>query len=488
MAPELFDTPDLHHEDDSANLTRLLDGAVPLSPGTTLQDIPGNIVDAEDIIIPGKSDAKFMAYLLIGACCGLALLSITGVIVIVRFKKTCGSRQIKTRTRLTDQGSVESITQRTENMTLAGESGHKLGSWFTGRNEHLGSGKLRSNMALPDVHDHRRGRGGHTGSTRDLLSLSSQSSRSSTPRQPETPNHTEGEEPRASWLHDEYRGGAGQDPATPGSAHRHGYSAESQHVAQKSVRERRYTGSSRHEAEQLHHSSSRHNPQYLTSMDSEDLESHLEGRRDQTDSELEDMTTQYDEDESRDPSRYCSDSRELDDMVEPSMTSQELGEHLSRDLRQYQSRQALTESQSQSESGLRRSHSQVSFSRDTVQNEVFLELDNILRQHAHYPSTDPAPSTLGRASRATDHTRLSISRANTPDSIDLPHPPPSPPTTPPRFSPPPAPPRPPKPGHLSQPGTPSPPSERARPPSPGSSPNTSSQRPVYWTSEEERLI
>lgn len=583
LAPELFDSPG--RDQDSMNLTSLFDGAVPLSPGASPDDVQdlssdrdritvdntGGRVSFTEVVVEDadKADAKFMAYVLMGACCGLALLSITGVIVIVRFKKTCGSRQIKTRTRLTEQDSVENISRRVESLAAGGESGHKLGSWFTGRNEQLGSGKLRSNMALPEVHDLKRDKSSKSGSTRDLLSISSESSRSSSPRQVqherEAAGRTDDEEPRNSWLHDEYRASvsdvsqvAGQDLAY--MPHQYQQSHDNPHAAsakphppdhqrylpdssievehlQRSSRSRRYTAQSRSDAGHLQRAASRRGPRYISSMDSEELEERLaiDDTRYNTDSELDDGTTQYDDDESREPSRYFSDSRELDDVVVPrrvdpkTMTSQELGEHLSRDLKQYQSRRVsrtqrqqqqeeeerntsrLPESSSQEVEGedgsreLQRSHSQVSFSRDNVQNEVFLEFDHILQQHGQYLNhTDPPASTLGRVSRGTDDTHLSVSRANTPDSIDLPSQfpqdsrdhnegepqPHSPPTTPPRFTPPPAPPRPPKPGHLSQPGTPSPQAGRARSPSPGHSPLSParSQRPVHWTSDEERLI
>lgn len=579
LVPELFESPN-HDSEDAMNLTSLFDGAVPLSPGSIHETMPDNsdleriVIDSTDghVTVPEevvedteKANAKFMAYVLIGACCGLALLSIAGVIVIVRFKKTCGSRQIKTRTRLTEQDSIENISRRVENLALGGESGHKLGSWFTGRNEHIGSGKLRGNMALPEVQDLKREKSSKSGSARDLLSICSESSRSSSPRQArhdgEGTARTDDEEPRSSWLHDEYRGSVsdlsqatGQDPAyssqqyqqshssphastaKPHPADHQRYHPESSveaELVERSVRERRYTGHSRAETDKLQRSASRRGPRYLSSIDSEELEERLVDRDQHyiTDSELDDGMTHYDDDESREPSRYFSDSRELDDVVtsrsvDPSMmTSQELGEHLSRDLKHYQSRKMATthqqqqqgdgrdtaclpESSQEGEGGsreLQRSQSQVSFSRDNVQNEVFLEFDNIFRQHGQFLNSEPPASTLGRISRGTDDTHLSVSRANTPDSIDLPEeyptdshnhddiqpPPSSPPTTPPRFSPPPAPPRPPKPGHLSQPGTPSPQANRAHSsPSVESSavPRSNQQRPVYWTNDEERLV
>lgn len=577
LTPDLFESPEQPEDNETMNLTSLFDAAVPLAPGAALDTVQDLSSDVERIIVdhsgvrvtvtedviedPEKADARFMAYVLIGACCGLALLSITGVIIIVRFKKTCGSRQIKTRTRLTEQDSLENISRHGSHLTPAEESGHKLGSWFTGRNEHIGSGKLRGNMALPTVHDHKREKKGISSSTRDLLSISSQSSPSSSPRQERRDSETAGkageEEPRASWLHGEYR--ASEDEvshAAPGhdphyrlqqqqaassrrhSADHHAYRAESSAEAEfpsksRGTRERRYTGHSR-DGERPSHSPSRRGPRYFSSLDSEELEDRMggHGREYPTDSELDDGTTHYDG-ESREPSRYFSDSRELDDVVcghrtdlGASMTSQELGEHISRDLKQYQSRReghhrqaeereprdgagrvevSSQELESEESRELRRSQSQVSFSRDNVQNEVFLEFDSMLRQHGQYLGSDPPASTLGRVSLLTNDTQLSASRANTPDSIDLPedfpqnasprreseHSPSSPPTTPPRFSPPPAPPRPPKPGHLSQAGTPSPQAGRGRPPSPGQSPPSppsSSQRPVHWTSEEERLI
>lgn len=577
LTPDLFESQEQPEDNETVNLTSLFEAAVPLAPDVALDPVQDLSSDVDRIIVnhngvrvtvtedvmedPDKAEAKFMAYVLIGACCGLALLSITGVIIIVRFKKTCGSRQIKTRTRLTEQDSVENISRHVSHLTPAEESGHKLGSWFTGRNEHIGSGKLRGNMALPTVHDHKREKKGISSSTRDLLSISSQSSPSSSPRQERRDSETGGkageEEPRASWLHGEYRASedevshvaAGHDPHYRLQQHQsastrrhsidhHTYRAESSGEVDspsrsRGARERRYTGHSR-DGERPPHSPSRHGPRYFSSLDSEELEDRLGGHRREypTDSELDDGTTHYDG-ESREPSRYFSDSRELDDVVGgrrtdlgASMTSQELGEHISRDLKQYQSRReghhrqveeleprdgagrvevSSQELESEESRELRRSQSQVSFSRDNVQNEVFLEFDSMLRQQGQYLSSDPPASTLGRVSLLTNDTRLSASRANTPDSIDLPEDfpqnasprregdrsPPSPPTTPPRFSPPPAPPRPPKPGHLSQAGTPSPQTGRGRPPSPGQSPPSppsSSQRPVHWTSEEERLI
>lgn len=303
---------------------------------------------------------------------------------------------------------------------------------------------------------------------------------------------------------------------------------ESEELQQRSSRERRYTAekAGKEDAQERMHSGRR--PRYVvSSLESEELNDHLghsEREPCTTDSEAEDRTTHYDEDESRDPSCYTGHSRELDDAVASrgaapvtSMTSQELGDHLSRDLKQYQSRRTRQHQEDKREAEgdegrhgeeLQRSQSQVSFSRDNVQNEVFLEFDNIFRQHGQYLSGDPIPpaSTLGRVSRRTTDTLLSVSRTNTPDSIDMSHhhsshhrdhrtsdlpSPPSPPTTPPRFSPPPAPPRPPKPGHLSQPGTPSPKANRARPPSPGEAPPSPPrhQRPSgNRNSEEERLI
>nr|XP_053627550.1 uncharacterized protein LOC128685085 [Cherax quadricarinatus] len=577
LAPDLFEHATQDY-DDTMNLTSLFDGAVPLSPGSN-QDLEpdghdldgvasdtsgGHVTMSEEVMEDtDKANAKFMAYVLIGACCGLALLSIAGVIVIVRFKKTCGSRQIKTRSRLTEQDSIESISRRVENLTLGGESGHKLGSWFTGRNEQFGAGKLRSNMALPEVQDLKREKSSKSGSTRDLLSISSESSRSNSPgevQRGEESGRTDDEEPRSSWLHDEYRASGSEasqeeqdqayspqqyqqsrsspDTVTPKShpADHHSVRPESSvevdHM-ERSVRERRYTGQPRSDDDQLQRSASRRGPRYISSMDSDELEERLVTRDPHytTDSELDDGTTHYDDDdESREPSRYFSDSRELDDVVASRrmdlaiMTSQELGEHLSRDLKQYQSRRTSKVQQQQEDNRdtsrlhessqevegedgsreLQRSQSQVSFSRDNVQNEVFLEFDNIFRQHGQYLNSEPAASTLGRVSRGTDDTHVSVSRANTPDSIDLPTEflqdlrdhddrerlPSSAPTTPPRFSPPTAPPRPPKPGHLSQPGTPSPQAGRARSPSPGqTSPSArNKQRPVYWTNEEERLI
>lgn len=591
LAPELFDTPETAPE-DNLNLTSLFYEAVPISPTehpnmkndfTELQwnnfDTSIDQVSAENELTPEEEieNAKFMAYVLIGACCGLALLSVAGIIVIVRFKKTCGSRQIRTRTRLTEQNSTEDSSRLDggpgDTLTLGGESGHKLGSWFTGRPEHhLGSGKLRSNMTLPDVHDLKREKN-KTGSTRDLLSLtseSSSSSRSSSPRQGRGGartagesraggTHSENEEPRESWLHGEYRASHsdlsqtatqdlayiprqyhGRDPH-PTSTHplhiphqqesfryRTESSMESEELQQRSSRERRYTAekAGKEDAQERMHSGRR--PRYVvSSLESEELNDHLghsEREPCTTDSEAEDRTTHYDEDESRDPSCYTGHSRELDDAVASrgaapvtSMTSQELGDHLSRDLKQYQSRRTRQHQEDKREAEgdegrhgeeLQRSQSQVSFSRDNVQNEVFLEFDNIFRQHGQYLSGDPIPpaSTLGRVSRRTTDTLLSVSRTNTPDSIDMSHhhsshhrdhrtsdlpSPPSPPTTPPRFSPPPAPPRPPKPGHLSQPGTPSPKANRARPPSPGEAPPSPPrhQRPSgNRNSEEERLI
>ncbi|MPC49964.1 Collagen-like protein 2 [Portunus trituberculatus] len=593
LTPDLFDaTPRQPEERDSLNLTSLFDTAVPLAPDGAPDLAPDLSSDDDRISVdqngvritlreevledPEKTDAKFMAYVLIGACCGLALLSITGVIVIVRFKKTCGSRQIKTRTRLTEQDSVENISRHVSQLTAAEESGHKLGSWFTGRNEHIGSGKLRGNMALPAVHDHKREKkGGHSSSTRDLLSISSHSSPSNSPRQERRDDEAIGsreeeeEEPRTSWLHSEYRTSedelnqaAALDPhyrsqrqhqqtrgsSLASSSRRHSSDHHMHHAEtaaevdspSRSTRERRYTGQSR-DGDRPSRTTNRHGARYMSSLDSEELDDRLTSRASEypTDSELDDGTTHYDG-ESREPSRYFSDSRELDDVVDgrrynhSSMTSQELGEHISRDLKQYQARQnshshhqrhpeelkhpqdsdglgglSSQELESEESRELRRSQSQVSFSRDNVQNEVFLEFDSMLRQHGQYLGSEPLASTLGRASLLTNDTRLSASRANTPDSIDLPedfcqdsgtrrecdHSPPSPPTTPPRFSPPPAPPRPPKPGHLSQVDTPSSQAGRGRPPSPGQfppSPPTSKQqhqqRPVYWTSEEERLI
>ena len=591
LTPDLFVTPRQPKDRVDLNLTSLfdVDAAVPLAPGDALDLAPDLSSDVNKISVdhngvrvtvreevfenPEKAEAKFMAYVLIGACCGLALLSITGVIVIVRFKKTCGSRQIKTRTRLTEQDSVENISRHVSQLTPAKESGHKLGSWFTGRNEHIGSGKLRGNMALPTVHDHKREKKGHSSSTRDLLSISSQSSPSNSPRQERRDNETGGcageEEPRTSWLHGEYR--ATEDELSHAAALDPHYRAQHQHQHQqargsvvtsssrhhstdhhahrddsagevdspsRTTRERRYTGQSR-DSNRHPRTTSGRGSRYIPSFDSEELEDRLgsHAREYPTDSELDDGTTTHYDEESREPSRYFSDSRELDDVIggrrggdHSSMTSQELGEHISRDLKQYQAHQesrthhqrhseelqhprdaaglaelSSQELDSEESRELRRSQSQVSFSRDNVQNEVFLEFDSMLRQQGQYLGSDPLASTLGRASLFTNDTRLSASRANTPDSIDLPedfsqdsrtrrecdHPPPSPPTTPPRFSPPPAPPRPPKPGHLSQAGTPSPQAGRGRPPSPGQSPpspSSSSQRPVYWTSEEERLI
>ncbi|ROT63714.1 hypothetical protein C7M84_018394 [Penaeus vannamei] len=303
-------------------------------------------------------------------------------------------------------------------------------------------------------------------------------------------------------------------------------SMESEELKHRSSREHRYTAekTGKEDAQERMHSGRR--PRYVvSSLESEELNDHLghsEREPCTTDSEAEDRTTHYDEDDSRDPSCYTGHSRELDDTVASrgaapvtSMTSQELGDHLSRDLKQYQTRRSRQHQEDKREAEgdegthgeeLQRSQSQVSFSRDNVQNEVFLEFDNIFRQHGQYLSGDPIPpaSTLGRVSRRTTDTLLSVSRANTPDSIDMSHHHsfshhrdhrtsdlPSPPTTPPRFSPPPAPPRPPKPGHLSQPGTPSPKANRARPPSPGEAPPSPPrhQHPSgNRNSEEERLI
>lgn len=594
LAPELFDTSETASE-DNLNLTSLFYDAVPISP-TEHPNIKNDLtelhwnnfdtsidqVSAEKELTPEEEveNAKFMAYVLIGACCGLALLSVAGIIVIIRFKKTCGSRQIRTRTRLTEQNSIEDSSRLdagpVDTLTLGGESGHKLGSWFTGRHEHhLGSGKLRSNMTLPDVHDLKREKN-KTGSTRDLLSLTSESStssRSSSPRQGRGGartagesraggTHSESEEPRGSWLHGEYRASNsdlsqtaaqdlayiprhyhGRDPHPTSSSSRPTHplhtphqqesfryrtesSMESEELKHRSSREHRYTAekTGKEDAQERMHSGRR--PRYVvSSLESEELNDHLghsEREPCTTDSEAEDRTTHYDEDDSRDPSCYTGHSRELDDTVASrgaapvtSMTSQELGDHLSRDLKQYQTRRSRQHQEDKREAEgdegthgeeLQRSQSQVSFSRDNVQNEVFLEFDNIFRQHGQYLSGDPIPpaSTLGRVSRRTTDTLLSVSRANTPDSIDMSHHHsfshhrdhrtsdlPSPPTTPPRFSPPPAPPRPPKPGHLSQPGTPSPKANRARPPSPGEAPPSPPrhQHPSgNRNSEEERLI
>lgn len=597
LAPELFDTSETAPE-NNLNLTSLFYDAVPISP-TEHSNIKNDIPDlqwnnfdtsldednTEDTLTSEEEveNAKFMAYVLIGACCGLALLSVAGIIVIVRFKKTCGSRQIRTRTRLTDQNSIEDSSRHDggpgDTLTLGGESGHKLGSWFTGRHEHqLGSGKLRSNMALPDVHDLKREKN-KTGSTRDLLSLTSESStssRSSSPRQARgsaraageprvAATLSENEEARGSWLHGEYRASHsdlsqaaaqdlayiprhyhGREPHPTSSSGRPTHpvhiphqqesfryrtesSMESEELHQRSSRERRYTAEKnvKEDTQERMHSGRR--PRYVvSSLESEELNDHLghsEREPCTTDSEAEDRTTHYDEDESRDPSCYMGNSRELDDTIASrgaapvtSMTSQELGDHLSRDLKQYQSRRTRQHQEDKRDAEgdegahgeeLQRSQSQVSFSRDNVQNEVFLEFDNIFRQHGQYLSGDPLPpaSTLGHVSRHTTDTLLTASRGNTPDSIDMSHHhsyshrrnhrssdpprPPSPPTTPPRFSPPPAPPRPPKPGHLSQPGTPSPKANRARPPSPGEAPPSPPrhQRPsASRNNEEERLI
>lgn len=195
-----------------------------------------------------------------------------------------------------------------------------------------------------------------------------------------------------------------------------------------------------------------------------------------TDSEFYDPTSAGEEGRST----QFEDSQELQSKkrrgVHSVTTSQELGEKLSRDIRNFHSTAKNVASRGSTmdrhdEGNLKRTASEASFTRDNVQNEVFLEFDNIFKQHGQYLSaSEDQPSSL---ERTTDNRR--DKRNPSPDSIEVPKPKKSEskhhhhhrnrstsvapktvsgvisPPTPPRFTPPPPPPRPPKPDRLSKP-------------------------------------
>ena len=535
--------PDIYEDkkDKPINLTSLFKEATPLSPNITndIGILPG--------IAESQRNPRYMAYVLIGACVGLAFLSITGVIVIIRFRKTCASRQLGSRTRLEKHSSLDSDSNNEDHPNIENEPGHKLGSWFTGKNEHIGSGKLRSNMALPAVQDLRRDKSSRkTGSTKDLISLSGISSptnsqRSSKDSRNGSPVSIREEKSRpASWLHGEYR--ASYSDVSQTASHDPNYSAQKfvkTHNRSKSdemtinkersrknhhkrrgesIRnETRYGDNHRHkEVEESYDIEGfiARNETAISTIDSEDLDRMRHHQYMTTDSEMDDHTSHYDD--SKEPSRYQSDSRELDEDLSSSnnpmsFDSQELGDNLSRDLKKYQSSEIARTHKSihiggpdnhgqEQTSEFYRTQSQISFSRDNVQNEVFLEFDNIFRQHGQFLNQDNngtlQSSTLGRHSIATADTNLSGSRPNSPDSIEesnihVHHDrPPSPPVTPPRFSPPPPPPRPPKPSRENQTPSPTIHSVRTRGPSPGHPPPAppGDNSPVHWTNDDERLI
>ncbi|KAF2358510.1 hypothetical protein FHG87_010739, partial [Trinorchestia longiramus] len=176
-AAYLFNTIDLVPQSaDLFNTRHIVDQNVKENPILHNSTSKFNFTYSETTNIVEEVPAQeYMAYVLIGSCIGLSLLSISGVLLIVKFKKSCGSRQIRSRQRL-KKSSLPDVSHAQETFLESDPGGHKLGSWFTGKGGTFGSSKLRSNMALPSVEDLRRDQPERSSSRRDLLSSASDTS------------------------------------------------------------------------------------------------------------------------------------------------------------------------------------------------------------------------------------------------------------------------------------------------------------------------
>lgn len=406
-AAYLFNTIDLvPHSADSFNTRHIVDehpsnSSEMMNGSYSNDEINFTVTNINEIVEDLAPADEYMAYVLIGSCVGLALLSITGVLLIIRFKKSCGSRQIRSRQRL-QKGALPNVSSTPETFLESDVGGHKLGSWFTGKGGTFGSGKLRSNMALPDVEDLRRDQPERSSSRRDLLSMHSNSSGSASPQSLDANIHNDkkSEKSSESWL-------------------RRGFERN----VESGDLKKEYRDITRHAvSNQIFDSKGRP----VTSQDSEFLTNKSEGEFYTTDSEFYDPTTAG---EDGDSSRYLEDSQDVDTLdqirgMRSVTTSQELGEKLSHDIRHFQTRESPMTSRDSTvdkkqrrgheDSNLRRTTSEASFTRDNVQNEVFLEFDNIFKQHGQYLSTsDGHQSSLDRASEGP-----ADKRSNSPDSIE----------------------------------------------------------------------
>ena len=441
------------------------------------------IGQVNEVVEDSPPAEEFMAYVLIGSCVGLAMLSITGVLLIIKFKQSCGSRQIQSRQRL-KKGSLPDVSPIPESFLESDNGGHKLGSWFTAKGGTFGSGKMRSNMALPGVDDLRRDHPERSSSRRDLLSSASNASGTDSQRSKSSDDKSvsANEKSRDSWLHKEFNGS--ETDLT-------GKKRKSFHGREKSLATEKNS----------HKQASSDNRHMMMSQDT-DLSPKSEGEFYTTDSEFYDPTSAGEDGRSThfggDESQELESIKKRRAAARSVTTSQELGEKLSHDIRHFHSNSRHMTSRGSTldrdrkhydDDGnhLRRTSSEASFTRDNVQNEVFLEFDNIFKQHGQYlTASDGQQSSLERTTDRRQHGR----RSNSPDSIeakksqDRKRSSDSPssnkhhhyrtrssstsgtkpaaatagiksPPTPPRFTPPPPPPRPPKPDRLTKASSPS---------------------------------
>ena len=489
-ATYLFNTIDLiPHSADSFNTRYVVNDSknIPKMRNTSLKEeqINFTVNNLNEIVEELAPADEYMAYVLIGSCVSLALLSITGVLLIIKFKKSCGSRQIRSRQRIS-KGSLPNVSHSPETFLESDAGGHKLGSWFTGKGGTFGSSKLRSNMALPGVEDLRRDHPERSSSQRDLLSITSDSSGNTSHRSMERNFDNEQkkkatEKSKESWIQSD-------------SVNHNNETNEHVDLTKEFKR------TSRHQSgnETLDTKKRRHRDP-ATSHDTDFLTNKSEGEFYTTDSEFYDPTSCGEDEES---SRYMEDSHDvdtIDKMRSRSVTtSQELGEKLSHDIRHFQDRENSVTSRestvdkklkrSNDGGNLRRTTSEASFTRDNVQNEVFLEFDNIFKQHGQYlTASDGQQSSMERTSdnkRPNSPDSIETQKANANDRRRFPSGNSGPkqntttnnrhhrtrsasvssakkvaggsstisksPPTPPRFTPPPPPPRPPKPDRLTK--------------------------------------
>ena len=351
-------------------------------------------IPKENNTITSTEKKEYMAYIVIGACIGLSLISISGVLLIFRFKKSCGSKQIISRQRWTED-SLPRVTKTPESL-IENEGGHKLGSWFTGKGGDFTNSKLRSNMALPVVEGLCRDQPERSSSRRDLISLATSSSGSSSPPSvhnvDESQHSLKGRSPEGSWRH--------KDSDEQNRARRLSDSDHSRaSVREKSVR--------------------RKTDVMYDPMESRDLSYNIRtgaGDAYTTDSEFYDPRSVM---SGTDSEAFIFD-RNFDSRMSKmsGTTSQEFGERVSNDLRNFRHR---VQSSSSPESTIdKRQPSKttqpegksLSRDRDNAQNEVFLEFDNILKQHGQWTGSE------GHNSLDHNQGTLSEKRSNSPDSIE----------------------------------------------------------------------